>query len=186
VVEPQVRRRHRNPHLFLTKHTGRRTEECSKRWIWLTIGPDLSIAAIREDRILDEAHTTGGDVRRLADLFGLSIQAGTRYTNVISHLDLSGNDQSRPVTTEIRRHRRILAGKMPCVPVDPIPDKELSHRPSDDPVTALPLRHSPGPVNCTAVFDVLRPSRRGRLATTGRRGCARSCPGYTSIPACAT
>jgi hypothetical protein len=41
-----------NPHVFLTKHTGRRTEECSKRWIWLTIGSDLSIAAIREDRIL--------------------------------------------------------------------------------------------------------------------------------------
>jgi integrase len=83
-----------NAHLFLTKHTGRRTEECSKRWIWLTIGPDLSIAAIREDRILDEAHATGGDVRRLADLFGLSIQAGTRYTNVISHPDLGST--SRP------------------------------------------------------------------------------------------
>jgi hypothetical protein len=83
-----------NPHLFVTKHTGRRTEECSKRWIWLTIGPDLSIAAIREDRILDEAYATGGDVRRLAGLFGLSIQGGTRYTNVISHPDLSGN--SRP------------------------------------------------------------------------------------------
>ncbi|MEU7753717.1 hypothetical protein [Micromonospora sp. NPDC049171] len=82
-----------NAHLFLTKHTGRRTEECSKRWIWLTIGPDLSIAAIREDRILDEALATGGDVRRLADLFGLSIQAGTRYTSVLSHPDLDGNDQ---------------------------------------------------------------------------------------------
>lgn len=79
-----------NPHLFLTKHTGRRTEECSKRWIWLTIGPDLSIAAIREDRILHEAHATGGDVRRLADLFGLSIQAGTRYTNTVDHPDLPG------------------------------------------------------------------------------------------------
>jgi hypothetical protein len=37
---------------------------------------------------------TGGDVRRLADLFGLSIRAGTGYTNVLSHPDLSGNDQS--------------------------------------------------------------------------------------------
>lgn len=46
---------------------------------------------------------------------------------------------------------------MPRVPVAPIPDKELSHRPGDDPVTALPLRHSPEPVNCTAVFDVLKP-----------------------------
>ena len=36
---------------------------------------------------------SGGDVRRLADLFGLSIQAGARYTNVISHPDLSGSRQ---------------------------------------------------------------------------------------------
>jgi hypothetical protein len=83
-----------NPHVFLTKHTGRRTEECSKRWIWLTIGSDLSIAAIREDRILDEAQATGGDVRRLADLFGLSIQAGTRYTSAVSHPDLGSTNQS--------------------------------------------------------------------------------------------
>jgi hypothetical protein len=78
-----------NAHPFLTKQTGRRTEECSKRWIWLTIGPDRSVAAVREDRILDEAHATGGDVRRLADLFGLSIEAGTRYTNTVGHPDLT-------------------------------------------------------------------------------------------------
>ncbi len=78
-----------NPHLFITWHTARRTEQCSKRWIWLTIGPGLSAAAIREDRILDEAHATEGDVRRLADLFGLSIQAGTRYTATADHPDLT-------------------------------------------------------------------------------------------------
>ncbi|HWH01704.1 MAG TPA: hypothetical protein VNV66_20845 [Pilimelia sp.] len=81
-----------NTHLFVTEHTGRRTEECSKRWIWLTIGPGLSAAAIREDRILDEAHATGGDVRRLADLFGLSIQAGTRYAGALTHPDLTSNE----------------------------------------------------------------------------------------------
>ncbi|MER7007827.1 hypothetical protein ABT297_32950 [Dactylosporangium sp. NPDC000555] len=47
------------------------------------VGPDLSVAAIREDRILDGAHATGCDVRRLADLFGLSIRAGTRYTDTV-------------------------------------------------------------------------------------------------------
>jgi SAM-dependent methyltransferase len=46
---------------------------------------------------------------------------------------------------------------MPHVPVDPILDKELSHRPSVGLVTALPLRNSPEPVNCTAVFDALKP-----------------------------
>lgn len=45
---------------------------------------------------------------------------------------------------------------MPRVPADPIPDMELCHRPSDGPVTALPLRQHPRAVNCTAVFDGLR------------------------------
>lgn len=86
-----------NPHLFITRHTGRRTEPCSKRWIWLTIGPGLSAAAIREDRILDEAHATEGDVRRLADLFGLSIQAGTRYTSTVDHPELVADPGQPPV-----------------------------------------------------------------------------------------
>jgi hypothetical protein len=34
---------------------------------------------IRRDRILDEAHATGGDVRRLIDLFGLSVEGAHRY-----------------------------------------------------------------------------------------------------------
>jgi hypothetical protein len=37
---------------------------------------------------------------------------------------------------------------MPRVPV-----KNLSHRVSDAPATALPLRRSSGPVICTTVFD---------------------------------
>lgn len=77
-----------SPYVFLTRHTGSRHQQASARWIWLTIGPGLSAAAVREDRILDEALATGGDVRRLADLFGLSIQAGTRYTTTIAHPDL--------------------------------------------------------------------------------------------------
>jgi hypothetical protein len=52
-------------------------------------GPGLNARAIREDGILNEAHATGGDTRRLADLFGLSIQAGTRYTNTVDHPDLT-------------------------------------------------------------------------------------------------
>lgn len=43
---------------------------------------------IREDRILDELHATGGDLRRLSDLFGLSIQGADRYAAAINHPDL--------------------------------------------------------------------------------------------------
>ena len=79
-----------NPHLFVTRHTSSRQQQASLRWIRLTCGPGLPPAAIREDRILDEANATSGDVRRIADLFGLSIQAGTRYTNTLGHPDLTG------------------------------------------------------------------------------------------------
>ena len=44
--------------------------------------------ALREDRILHEIHATGGDVRRLCDLFGLSVEGATRYLATIEHPDL--------------------------------------------------------------------------------------------------
>jgi hypothetical protein len=78
-----------NPHLFLHYRSASRLEPVGQRWIWLIIGPGINARAIREDRILNEAHATGGDARRLADLFGLSIQAGTRYTNTVDHPDLT-------------------------------------------------------------------------------------------------
>ena len=51
----------------------------------LKIGAELSVQAIREDRILDEAHASRGDTRRLTDLFGLSINAALRYTDTVDH-----------------------------------------------------------------------------------------------------
>jgi len=41
---------------------------------------------IRQDRILDEAHATGGDIRALCDLFGLSVAGAYRYTTAIDHI----------------------------------------------------------------------------------------------------
>jgi hypothetical protein len=55
----------------------------SDRWIRLKLG--MTVRAIREDRILYEAMATGGDERRLGDLFGLSVKGATRYTAVIDH-----------------------------------------------------------------------------------------------------
>ncbi|WP_460401689.1 hypothetical protein [Actinophytocola sediminis] len=82
-----------NPHLFLHFRSATRNDPVGKRWIWLTLGPGLSPTAVREDRILDEAHATHGDVRQLADLFGLSIKAGTRYTATVDHPDLVHSEQ---------------------------------------------------------------------------------------------
>jgi hypothetical protein len=77
-----------NPHLLIHYRTAGRLEPVGRRWVWLKVGSGLSAAGIREDRILNEAHASGGDPRRLADLFGLSIQAGTRYTATVDHPDL--------------------------------------------------------------------------------------------------
>lgn len=47
----------------------------------------MSAQPIRRDRILDEAHATGGDVRQVRDLLGLSIAGAFRYT---ASVDYSG------------------------------------------------------------------------------------------------
>ncbi|MYW90493.1 hypothetical protein [Amycolatopsis rubida] len=67
-----------NPYLFINQHTAVRTSQVDPNWISTTIG--FSAQAIREDRILHEAITTG-DVRRLCDLFGLTVGGAERYTH---------------------------------------------------------------------------------------------------------
>ena len=52
---------------------------------WITKRLGISAQAIREDRILHEAHATRGDVRRLIDLFGLSVEGAQRYTATVDH-----------------------------------------------------------------------------------------------------
>jgi hypothetical protein len=71
-----------NPHLFVNQYTAVRTCPVSKFWVTKTIG--MSAEAIRQDRILDEALATGGDVRRLGDLFGLSVGGAERYARSAS------------------------------------------------------------------------------------------------------
>lgn len=66
-----------NPHVFLNARNAIRTNAPGTQWLYLTLG--VSSQAIREDRILHEVHATGGDVRRVADLFGLSIDGVQRY-----------------------------------------------------------------------------------------------------------
>ena len=39
------------------------------------------------DRILDEAIATRGDVRRLADLFAITVKTAERYTRVLDSVD---------------------------------------------------------------------------------------------------
>jgi len=75
-----------NPHLFLHHRNALRTRPVNADWISVRLGGFAQ--AMREDRILDELLATGGDIRRLCDLFGLSISGAQRYLGAISHPEL--------------------------------------------------------------------------------------------------
>lgn len=72
-----------DPHLFINQQNATRTSSAQADWITKRLG--ISAQAIREDRILNEAHATRGDVRRLIDLFGLSVEGAQRYTATVNH-----------------------------------------------------------------------------------------------------
>lgn len=77
-----------NPHLFVNTYTAVRSGPVSTVWVNDTLG--VSPQAVREDRILHEAIASGGDVRRLCDLFGLSVRGAERYADVV-HDALGGH-----------------------------------------------------------------------------------------------
>lgn len=76
-----------NPHLFVGRKTAPRLVPVGSQFPWrrTTLRPQ----ALREDRILQEIHATGGDVRRICDLFGISIEAALRYRSTLEHPDLA-------------------------------------------------------------------------------------------------
>ena len=76
-----------NPHLLVSRRTAPRLVPVGHSFPWK--GITLRPRALREDRILHEIHATGGDVRRICDLFGLSIEGATRYLKTVEHPDLT-------------------------------------------------------------------------------------------------
>ena len=45
--------------------------------------------ALRDHRIRAEVRATGGDARRLTDLFGVGIDSASRYVDTLEHPDLA-------------------------------------------------------------------------------------------------
>jgi integrase len=81
-----------NPHLLIHYRTANTTEPVGYRWIGLTLG--MPARVIREDRILHEIHATGGDVRRVCDLFGMTVAGAMRYAATLEHPALAtGGEQ---------------------------------------------------------------------------------------------
>jgi hypothetical protein len=67
-----------NPHLFINRRSAPRLTPVGRQFPWTNL--DVRPQALREDRILQEIHATGGDVRRICDLFGIGIDTALRYT----------------------------------------------------------------------------------------------------------
>lgn len=72
-----------NPHVFIHARAALGTDLLGQRWIKLKTG--LTARVMREDPILDEVHASGGDLRRLMDLFGLTAQGAQRFTATLGH-----------------------------------------------------------------------------------------------------
>lgn len=76
----------RNPYLLVNRKNATRTTPVDPRYPWAKQA--VHSKQLREDRILNEVYATGGDLRRICDLFGLSISAATRYSAVLESPDL--------------------------------------------------------------------------------------------------
>lgn len=85
-----------NPHLFLTGRSATSLNPPGARWVKLKIDITGGAQAVREDRILDEAHATGGDIRRICDMFGLSVSAAERYAATLDNPDLIAKAGAAP------------------------------------------------------------------------------------------
>lgn len=87
-----------NPHLFVGRVSAPRLVPVGKQFPWK--GTDLRPQALREDRILQEIHANGGDVRQICDLFGLTISGAMRYALTFAHPDLEHGRTSVPRTQD--------------------------------------------------------------------------------------
>lgn len=70
-----------NPHLFVTQYTAPRLLPPGHQFPWLKAG--VSAQALRTDRIIHEIQATGGDVRRISDLFGIGVDSAVRYLRIL-------------------------------------------------------------------------------------------------------
>lgn len=86
-----------NGYMFVNRRSAYRGSTVGMRWLRLAIGSSITPRELREDRILAEAHANGGDVRAISDLFGISINASSRYAYALEHDDLVANPpRSKP------------------------------------------------------------------------------------------
>ena len=86
-----------NAYLFIHARSWKTTRPVTSAWI----GQQLAISAehIRLDRIFEEVEATGGDIRALCDLFGMSIAGAYRYAAVIDRVVYPDRAEPRECVT---------------------------------------------------------------------------------------
>ncbi|MCP3878909.1 MAG: hypothetical protein GY701_11040 [Sulfitobacter sp.] len=91
-----------NPHLFINRRTAPRLIQVSRPFPWRQV--NLSPQTLREDRILDEIRATDGDIVRVCKLFGLSVEAATRYATALDHTDTIVGGRQQAWSARRQRH----------------------------------------------------------------------------------
>jgi integrase len=81
-----------NPYLFVSRRSAPRLTPVSRPFPWR--GQHFKLQTLREDRILEEVRATGGDVRQVCALFGISVEGAMRYVAALGHPALA---ESEPV-----------------------------------------------------------------------------------------
>ena len=94
-----------NAYLFIHARSWKTTRPVTSDWI----GQQLAISAehIRLDRIYQEVEATGGDIRALCDLFGMSIANAARWATTIDHI------AEPSIASETARPARRAAAEQP-------------------------------------------------------------------------
>lgn len=72
-----------NPHFFI--HVVSAGTMKPVRFYWVNEKLGMSAMAIRQDRIVDEAHATAGDLRRICDFFGVTMATAEHYATSLNH-----------------------------------------------------------------------------------------------------
>jgi integrase len=76
-----------NPHFFIHSLSATTTGPAQRPWVTARLG--MPAQALRQDRIVDEAHATGGDLRRICDFFGVTMATAAHYASTLDHPDLA-------------------------------------------------------------------------------------------------
>lgn len=81
-----------NPHLFIHYRCAGTLAPVRCQWVNDKLG--MSAMAIRQDRIVDEAHATAGDLRRICDFFGVTMATAEHYATTLNHPGITSDTVS--------------------------------------------------------------------------------------------